>query len=217
MEKPLYRILSYLGIIAFLLYWISIFILAMPSNYAKTTLSNYAPRFNSLFGTTWRLFTPPHTNNNRLYYIVRDIKRPFESDTFEVLENIALQKQLYAPFNQKHNIIDHIVNNTVAGLKRTVWLNKKMPDDTIKGIADSLYIAGAIASVANDQNYCNYLATINNYCAVFLKEKKIELSGKEVKIIIKEKMTRPFKEIGKAQYLQKETLVFETPYKAFSK
>jgi hypothetical protein len=217
MEKPLYRILSYLGIIVFLLYWLSLFILAMPSNYARTALLNYAPRFNSVFGTTWRLFTPPHSYNNRLYYIVRDIERPSESDTIEVLENIALQKQRHAPFNQKENIIDHMVNNSVAGLKRTVWPNQKMPDDAVPSAPDSLQIARAIAGVVNKEDYGNYLATINNYCAVVLNDKKIDLSGKEVKILIKEKLTRPFNQMGKTPYWQKEILVFETPYKAFVK
>lgn len=185
----------------------------MPSNYAKEIIANHAPRFSTMFGISWNLFTPPFTYNNRLYYIVRNTGRPDRSDTIEVLENISLQKQTTAPFNQKENIIDHLVNNNVSRLTKTIWLNKKKPQESEPGTTDSAYIASAIAEVANSKNYLIFLTTLNNYCKVALKENKIDTAGKEVKTVIKEKMIRPFKEMYNTNFVQKETLVFETPFK----
>ncbi len=187
----------------------------MPPGYANKTMSEKAPMFKNMFGISWKLFTPPFTYNDRLYFIVRDIERPYIADTLEVLEKIALQKQRNAPFNDEENVIDHLVNNNVSGVKRTVWFNKKMPSQDTPGTTDSLYIAHAIAAVAATNNYTAFVTTLNNYCMVILKENNIDTIRKEFKIIITEKKIPPFKHIGDTSFLQKETLVFETPYKPF--
>lgn len=215
MKNAFYSLLSYLCLGTFFLYWLIIFILVMPPGYANKTMSEKAPMFKNMFGISWKLFTPPFTYNDRLYYIVRDIERPYRADTLEVLEKIALQKQRNAPFNDEENVIDHLVNNNVSGVKRTVWFNKKMPSQDTPGTTDSLYIAHAIAAVAATNNYTAFVTTLNNYCRVILKENNIDTIGKEFKIIITEKKIPPFKHIGDPSFLQKETLVFETPYKPF--
>ena len=212
MKNPFYRTLSYLCIIIFASYWIGLFICAMPSNYAKNIISNKAPRFRSIFGGTWKLFTPPDTFNNRMYIIARDIARPEKADTIEVLANIAKQKQYNVPFNQKENIIDHLVNNNVIAILNRVWYNNKMPTEDASNAADSLYIVNAIESATFYNDYNASLATLRNYCKVVLKNNKIELSGKEAKIVIKKISVRPFKQMNDSHFLQKEILVFETPY-----
>lgn len=217
MKNPFYRILSYLCIGAFFLYWSAIFILAMPSNHAKKIIMNKAPRFRNIFGTTWRLFTPPHTFSDRLYFIVRNIEGPGEADTIEVLENIALQKQYNAPFNQTENVIDHLVNNNVLNIKVCIWSNKKKPAEGFPETKDPSYIPNAVAAVAYNKSYIASLATLKNYCVIVLKQKKIDTSGKEVKILIAEKKTRPFNQLADTNLVEKESLVFETPYIPFSK
>lgn len=212
MKKPVYKILSYLCIAAFLLYWSIIFILVMPSNSVKQIISQHSPRFKNTFGIGWTLFTPPNTCNDRLYFIVRIINGHEKPDTIEVLENIALQKQAHAPFNQKENIIDHLVNNTVWNIKLIVWSNKKKPVVDVPGMSDSLYIVNAIAAVEGRQAYSAYRNTLINYCRIILQQKKLDAADKEVKIMITEKQIRPFKKMTDSNFLQKETLVFETPY-----
>ena len=213
MKKPVYKILSYLCIAAFLLYWVIIFILAMPSSRAKQIISQHTPRFKSIFGFAWTLFTPPNTYNDRLYFIVRGITTPEKSDTIEVLENVAHQKQRHAPFNQKENIIDHLVNNNVWNIKLMVWSNKKKPAGNVPGTTDSLYIANATAVVAGTQAYSTFVNTLTNYFRIILQQKKIDTADKEIKIMITEKQIRPFKQMTDSNFLQKETLVFETAYK----
>ncbi len=215
MKNPFYRILSYLCIGTFFLYWAGIFILAMPSNHAKKIIISRAPRFRNIFGTTWRLFTPPSTFNDRLYFIVRDITRPDKTDTIEVLENISLQKQHNAPFNQRENIIDHLVNNNVLNVKLTIWSNKKKPAEGLSETKDSLYISNAIAAFTYNKNYNAYLSTLKNYAIIVLKQRQIDTTDKELKIVITEKKTRPFNQMSNTNLLSKETLVFETPFKPF--
>jgi hypothetical protein len=213
MKNPFYRILSYLCIVIFIGYWIGLFICAMPSNYAKNIISNRAPRFKSIFGATWKLFTPPDSSNNRLYIIVRSMTKPDLSDTIEVLANISLQKQRNAPFNQPENVIDHLVNNNVIAVLSKVWYNKKMPAEDATGTTDSLYIANAIAAATFYNAYNAGLASLENYSKLVLKNNNIDLAGKETKIVIKKISIRPFKQMNDSHFLQKETLIFETPYK----
>lgn len=213
MKKPVYKILSYLCITAFLLYWVVIFILAMPSSRAKQIISQHTPRFKNTFGFAWSLFTPPNTYDDRLYFIVRGITTPEKSDTIEVLENIALQKQEHAPFNQKENIIDHLLNRNVYLIKKSMWYYKTKRSGNLAGTTDSLYMANAIAAVRGTQYYNASLNTLTNYCSAILLQKKIDTSGKEIKIMITEKQMRPFKQMTDSNFLEKETLVFEIPYR----
>lgn len=199
--------------VAFLLYWVGLAILSMPANPAKNLLASRVTHFKSAFGTTWKLFTPPHTYNIRLYYIVRNISSPFKADTLEVLENISLKKQQAAPFNQKESITDALVNNNVIGVLNAVWENREMPQVDSAGTADTIYIARVVAEKANNRNYQIYLASLHNYCRLVLKENNLNEAGKEVKIVIKEKLIKPFADIDNAGFVPKEIVVFATDYK----
>ena len=155
MKNAFNRILPFFFITGFILYWISIFILAMPSNVVKGFITDRTPRYNSLFGNSWNFFAPPYTYYNRLYYIIREKAHPNKVDTIEVIENISKQKQHNAPFNQKENIIDHLINHDVGMIIYIVWKDKRKPSDSEPGTTDSIYIASAIASVAENSNYLN--------------------------------------------------------------
>ena len=200
------------AVIIFLLYWMAVFAITFPGSKAKQVIGNIAPKFNSLFGYSWRLFTPPYTFNVRLYFIVRNIHLPYKTDTVEVLQQIALQKQTAAPFNQQENITDYLVNSNVNGLIKTVWGNKNMPAEIPAPLNDSGYVAQAIAKVETDQTYQMYLATLKNYCQVVLKQHRISSVGKEIKIMIKEKAIRPFDAMQEKTFTEKERLVFETAF-----
>src|SRR5690349_9799096 len=115
------KILSYLGIVVFLLYWVITFTWAMPFTQTKKLVAEKIPRFNGIFGFEWKLFTPPHNCNNRLYFVAREVGRPGKADTIEVLEGLAMQKQEAAPFNQKENLLDKIVNNVTYKLLAAVY------------------------------------------------------------------------------------------------
>ena len=214
MKKKGTDILSYLAISFFMLYWISVFILAMPGGRAKEIIGYRAPLFKNNFGIAWSLFTPPGTSDDRLYFIVREISNHEKTDTLEILEDIAFQKQSHAPFNQQENILDHLVNNTVSWIKRTVWENKTKPSCSIPCSSDSLYIANAISAVSGNASFNAYLKTLFNYGRIVLPQKKITINGKELKILITEKQIKPFKQLDGDSFIPAENLVFETPYKS---
>ena len=200
------------AVVIFLLYWMAVFAVSFTGRKAKQIIGNVAPKFNSLFGYSWRLFTPPYTFNVRLYFIVQDVYPPYQTDTVEVLQQIALQKQTAAPFNQPETITDYLVNSNVNGLIKTVWSNKNMPSDIPAPLTDSGYVAQAIAKVEMDKTYQMYLATLKNYCQVVLKDRQISSVGKEIKIVIKEKAIRPFDAMQEKGFEEKERLVFETAF-----
>lgn len=200
------------AVVIFLLYWMAVFAVSFTGSKAKQIIGNVAPKFNSLFGYSWRLFTPPYTFNVRLYFIVQDVYPPYQTDTVEVLQQIALQKQTAAPFNQPETITDYLVNSNVNGLIKTVWSNKNMPSDIPAPLTDSGYVAQAIAKVEMDKTYQMYLATLKNYCQVVLKDRQISSVGKEIKIVIKEKAIRPFDAMQEKGFEEKERLVFETAF-----
>lgn len=217
MKNAINRILPFFFIAGFILYWISISILAMPSNYAKDVITKVAPRYTSLFGNSWNLFSPPYTYSNRLYYIVREIAHPDKADTIEVIENITKQKQQKAPFNQKENIIDHLIHHDVGMIIYIVWKDKRKPSESEPGTTDSTYLANAIAAVADNINYLNSRATLFNYGNVVLKENRVDTAGKEIKIIITQKKIQPFKNMGDKVSSQKEIIFIETSYNPIKK
>ncbi|MEO6721241.1 MAG: hypothetical protein ABIN67_12800 [Ferruginibacter sp.] len=212
MKGYFYRILSSIAILIFLLYWTGVIVSTLPSKYIRNIITDKVPRFKTVSGFGWRLFTPPHTYNHRLYFIVRDIKAPQKSDTVEVLENITRQKQQKVPFNQKERAMDYLVQINVTEMLRRVWGFKQMPGEDIPGTTDSSYIAKAVVDQVSSSVYRDCLATLHNYCKVVLNEQKMDIRGKEVKIIVTRKPIRPYKERNNKQFIQKETPVFETAY-----
>ncbi len=213
MTKSFGKLFPYLCITGFLLHWTIVFILSLPSPFQMKSTLLYAPRMKTMF-SSWRLFTPPYTFDTRLYMVLRDTNGNGKTDTIEVLERLALQKQARAPFNQRENILDHMVNQHVGGLLRTVWGNKKMPGEYTPGSPTAPYLPEAIAKIENNSGYQVNMATIYNYCRLVLKEYSINEAGKELKIVITKKMIRPFNELDNAQYHPKELPVFETAFKS---
>lgn len=213
MKKSFYQIFSYGCIAAFLIYWLMVILLSMPSNNLKQQIFNQFPRFRYTFSSTWNLFSPPYLNHKRLYYILKDSHHPERTDTIEVLEKLWLQKQKAAPFNQKENIIDHNLFYNVAGLTFALWRNDKKPSgDAFNRLEDSLLIANAISAAENNPQYLRCLGSLQNYCIRVLKENRIDSAGKLVKILIIEKQIKPLKEIKNPGWLPKQTIVFESGF-----
>lgn len=217
MKNRFYLILSCGCVATFFLYWIIVFILAMPSNYPKKVITSRLPRFKNIFGSTWKLFTPPNNFNDRLYFITRDINSQGKADTIEVLENISLQKQQKAPFNQKENVIDHLVNNNVSNVKITVRSSKKNTIENQLATKDSLKASTIIDAFVNNPNAIAYLSTLKNYGMVVLKQNKVDTTGKEFKMVITEKKIRPFNQMADTNFVETEIIFFETPYQPFIK
>jgi len=184
----------------------------LPANFAQKIINENTPRLNTIFARPWQLFTPPPHYNQRLYLITKSTTVPLTCDTMELLGNLAKNKQEAAPFNQKENILEHMINNSVSGLLYTVWTKKKMSEPSYPGSIDSLLVAASIKKAAFKNNYIICLSSIKNYGLMVLKEQKIKIKNTELKIVIKLKMIRPFHELDNANYIQKETVVFETPY-----
>lgn len=173
----------------------------------------YFPKI--LFVSDWKLFTPPSTYVQRLYYIVKDVKKTSLADTIEIMENISVQKQLKAPFNQEELIIDYMVNKNVIRLSKIGWvIYTKSTIDSL-GLVTSGKSPQSTETAANSKNLNTYLSSLINFGGMVLKERNINIDGKEVKIVIKQKKITPFKEMCNTNFVRTETTVFESPYMPF--
>ncbi len=209
MKYDIFKKASQFAVVFFLCFWLTIFIFSISGSNIKQLNPYDIAKISKEF-SAWKFFTPPFTFNLRLYYITSDTTNASKTDTLEVLERIALRKQQHAPFNQKENIVDHLVNNSVNGLLRSVWIGRKMQGDNIPSIPDSLFLTTVIASAEKDKNYLRYLSTIKNYGITVLKENDIDSKNKRIKIVISQMPNIPFNEIHNKKYIQKETVIFET-------
>lgn len=212
MKIKIYKIVSIVAVIVFLLYWSLSILWPMPGFKYRNSIQKkiYFPRV--LFVSSWKLFTPPYQHDQRLYYIVRNVKKSFIADTIEVLGNISKQKQLKAPFNQKELIVDYLVNKNVVHLPRNRWGDNKKTGKDSSAILASAKMAQAKEMMENNGSYQMHLSSLINFGLVILKEKKINSDGKEMKIVIKQKIMRPFKEMNNTNFIRTETTIFESTY-----
>ncbi len=213
MKKKNYHIVSFSLLGCFAFYWAIAFLLTLPPNPVKHRVVFRVPSFQTFFGGTWNFFTPPYPYNNRLYYITRTTFAPYLTDTLEVLEKLASDKQSAAPFNQREAVIDHQVNNILTVLIRTTWRNQAKPGRTAGVKEDSSYVARAMNEASTNVVYQNCLGTLNNYALRAFHEKGIDLKGKELKILVREKFTTPMRQSGTLKFPITEVTVLETPFK----
>src|ERR1700751_2151822 len=152
MKKVLYKLLPFIILLVFLFYWVANICVTLSANTSKKNIGYSFPLLIKLSGASWRLFAPPFTYNDRMYFILRD-RRTFKiTDSIEVLGDIACQKRIHAPFNQHENIIDHLVNHAVGNAKNTFiqYRNRLKKDNP--GRTASLYNAMAVTETTNDSN-----------------------------------------------------------------
>jgi hypothetical protein len=216
MKKKLHRFLVFVIVVCFSIYWMIVFIMVLPSTRVKSCIQNHTTLFRSVFVNEWTLFTPPFTHDKRLYYIIRDIPRTRAIDTIEVLEKISINKQKNTPFNQKELILDYLVNKNVVRLNNALWTGRQNPIHANSGILTSEEIATAIEFAKNEKSYQLSSTSLFNYGKNILKEVGIDTAGKEMRIVVKIKIMRPFKERCNQNYKREEIIFYETPFKAIN-
>jgi hypothetical protein len=213
MQKAVYKIVTAFIIVGFLSYWIITIPLTITKNGGRNKFAIAFPSMNKLFGHTWNFFSGSFYDNDRMYLILRDSQTHQPTDTLEMLEDITYQKRSHAPFNQKENIIDHLVSHNILIVENGVINYKRQLKKPLADPTDS-----TIAGMINNDNNCGQaLETLENYCKMVIAEKKIDTTNKEFKIIIGAKSIQSFAQRNNSQYVSKETNYFETPYKTFGK
>jgi len=212
MKIKIYKILSFFSIIIFSLYWSVAFLWTLPAFKSKNSIGRKINLPKTIFMSEWKLFTPPATYDYRLYYIVRNIKKTAIADRIEVLENLSIQQQLKAPFNQQELILDYLVNKNIARLSKTGWAIDKKSGIDSSGIATFGKIPSSMAKVESRKNYQMNFSSLFNFGMMVLHERNINIEGNEMKIVIKKKIIKPFKEMHNKRFVRTETTTFESPY-----
>ena len=217
MKQPLYKYLSYLIVFVFLIYWILIVILSTPPNRIKIFFENKLPAFYNLFAYNWKFFSPPFTYNDRMYVIVKNDTMPYNTDTIELLQPIAFQKQREAPLNGNSNIKDMMVNFYVGHFKTGVCQHRNELQKIFPGKTDSFYLVKSSEAAINDPALFDDLLTLKNYCKQVAKNETGGSANKEYKMIIAEESIRPYNEMDNGNFVSSKQIVFETGYNTFDK
>jgi hypothetical protein len=217
MKKVLYKLLPFIILLVFFFYWVANICVILSANTSQKNIGYSFPLLVKLSGASWRLFAPPFNYNDRMYLILRDKRTSEITDSIELLENIAYEKRLHAPFNQHENIIDHLVNHAVGSLKTTLveyrdQLKKANPNET-----DSFYKAMSSSETINDISGAQQIGTLTNYCKWLIAQKNIDTVGKEWKIALSEQKIAPFAERNNNGFIPIDKPYFETPYTSFVK
>lgn len=212
MKTKIYKILSIFSIVVFLSYWFVAFLFTFTDFKWKKSVEKKNSLPKTLFVSDWKLFTPPSIYDQRLYYIFRQVKKISISDTLELLGNISIQKQLKAPFNQKELIIDYLVNKNVFWLLKSGWeTNRTLRSDSLSTLPSD-EIQQSMLMDNEQKNSNKYLSSLFNFGLKVLKEHRVNLDGKEIKIVIKQKIIKPFEDMHNKNLERTETTVFESPF-----
>lgn len=109
------KILRFLIITLFVLYWSVTFIYTGPSNYIRIAIQDGLTVFQKFFYQKWAFFAPPPTSNHRLYYSF------YKADgtlvvSYEALEYLSKQKKEKVPWNTREEAVDYMVNGSLINL-----------------------------------------------------------------------------------------------------
>lgn len=110
------KIISYLIVLSFGLYWLATLFFTAPDNYLKIQLFKEDQTFHKFFYQKWGFFAPPPQFNERLYCLVLDKKDSSQVKSFELMQPIIKQKVENAPFNNKADILDYILSNSCMSI-----------------------------------------------------------------------------------------------------
>ena len=217
MKGSFYRLLSYFIIISFLFYWVLSTAMSVSLTTKENKLARTFPRFNRFFGHTWSLFVQSFDYDDRLYLVLRNKDTKVVTDSLELLKDISIQKIQHAPFNQHEYILDRLATHYATIIKhKTVEYGNALKND-FPNATDSFYNAQLIDLENKDALFNESLGTLDNFCRTTLAAKHIDTTGKEFKIIIKEKRIKPFSERKNENYVTHEIIYFESDYKPFEK
>lgn len=216
MKSRFYKFLSHLVIPAFLFYWAVTIALGVSSVTERNRIGKAFPRLNKWFGHSWNLFVEAIDYDDRFYLIIRDKTTKQQTDSFELLQEIAIDKQHHAPFNQNQYVTDRLVNHYVNYVKHLQIVNlekiEKDPDrfndPEVKKRLDSM----AKKSIA----FQNGEQTLLNYCKMVAAKKNIDTTNKEFKIVIVERKMVRFEQRNNEKAVPKNILFFESDYNSFT-
>lgn len=211
MKSKIYTLLTFFITIIFFGYWAIVFLFALPVNKPSGGLSKKVPGLVILY-QNWSLFSPPADFDFRLYFILRDMDTKSKADTIEVLENISLQKQKKAPFNQREIITDHLLiwnikKINVALLYKVEELKSAFPDSS-----ENYYRTNAVRILLSNQSCSENITNLENYSRILYKNNKTSIYNKEQKIILASKSIQPFNQPSGKTFVPAEKIIFETLY-----
>lgn len=91
----------------------------LPNNYIKINSAKNEAYFQLFFFQRWNFFAPSPSYNERLYYILKK-KNADSLKVFEVFEKLYKEKARKAPFNNKEDVLDYLLSNSVGSIAEEI-------------------------------------------------------------------------------------------------
>lgn len=178
------RLACYAVLLTIAAYWAVTFFFILPENDLNIQANKYNQYFDLVFYQRWAFFAPPPQFNERLYFVFYNKNHQLLSD-YEVLDEVAREKQKAAPFNKKEELIDYILYNTTQGiidnmrdLRQVLIFQKKIQKIDFADSVKSKVIHKSLEVTPEFKTLLNYakLLSINKHLDPKQVEVKIEIS-----------------------------------------
>ena len=96
----------------------------LPRNYLKIINSKSEAYFHFFLFQRWNFFAPPPNYNERLYYTFKS-----NADTnlivYEVFEPLYKLKSQKAPFNNREDLLDYLLSNSLNSMGEEIYEAKE--------------------------------------------------------------------------------------------
>lgn len=200
------KILVFLILITFILYWSVTLIFTMPENFLSISLHKEGAVFNNLFSQKWSFFAPPPNFNDRIYYSFVS-KKDSSVKTYEIIEKVNQRKQDKAPFNWNEDLLDYVLSNSSIGVNEQIYeiqqylkfeSDEQFPDSTIEKIT--------INSIQNSYQF----QTLVNYAKYVAKNNHLNADDYLLRLRITKKNLPKFFERNLVTKKQVEELIFQS-------
>ncbi|MDC0380312.1 hypothetical protein OAM52_01405 [Flavobacteriaceae bacterium] len=171
------KVISYIIVGIFILYWTLTIIFVSPKNYITISLYEQEQLFNTFFFQKWGFFAPPPKHNDRLYFKFESKQDSTKFFLYEVIEPLQKRKSKKAPFNSSEDILDYILSSTILSITDgLIAVNESI--DYKKSMNDSLNSNIDLSKKINEgKKYIQTLPsfqTLKNYGLLIAKKNNVK-------------------------------------------
>lgn len=213
-----YRTISYVAICCFLIYWIlTSLIIGLPKTLKKISPKTHHA-YTLVIRQNWHLFSNPSIYNKQVLFVVRQIKNPQKTDTFNITRYFISQRIARAPFNNYYDNLDHVLFRISHYLEteNIATLNKLKKQDSLQ--SNLWYIQQSSKISAAQEPPIVHFTNLLNISKQVLIDEKIHTVGKEYQLVIKNNYIPPHK-LSHIEYDVQDGIVvpcFVSPYYSFN-
>lgn len=217
-NKPIaYKVISYLAIGCFVVYWIITLLMVGMSKTLKKNSPKTHFAYNLTIRQNWHLFSNPSSFNKHVLFVIRPKANIQKSDTLDITRYFINMRISKAPFNNYYDNLDHILFRISHYLEaeNIATINKLKKQDSLQ--SNSWYIEQSSKISAAKQPPIVHFTNLIGMCKQVVINEKIDTVGKEYQLLIKNSYIPPHKLSNKEYDVENGKAVhcFVSPYYSF--